>query len=250
MFEYSFNEYGGVHINSATIAKSDEAFSADLQALAILSKEQKKKIIWLTLDIAQSHLIPLATQQGFIFHNCTDTEITLISRLVDNAYAPFAPTHSIGAGGVVLNENREILVVKEVKNAKIGYKLPGGHIELGERVQEGVMREVEEETGVRTRFESVVGFASKHPYKYDKTNIYFVCRLIALSSDILIKDSEEIEDARWVNVEEYIQDPLNLDLNRKLVKMATIDGGLKPVEFRRSGEPGVVREAFFNGNVL
>ena len=57
----------------------------------------------------------------------------------------FLPTHIIAAAGVVLNENGEILLVNTPRH---GWVLPGGIVEVGENVIDGVKREVLEETGV------------------------------------------------------------------------------------------------------
>lgn len=61
-------------------------------------------------------------------------------------------THEVSVGqlcwrpstyGIVIHDSR-ILLVKEDN----GYHLPGGGLELGEDLKEGVVREVEEETGI------------------------------------------------------------------------------------------------------
>ena len=57
----------------------------------------------------------------------------------------FLPTHIIAAAGVVLNEQGEILLVNTPRH---GWVFPGGIVEVGENVIDGVKREVMEETGV------------------------------------------------------------------------------------------------------
>ena len=57
----------------------------------------------------------------------------------------FLPTHIIAAAGVVLNENGEILLVNTPRH---GWVFPGGIVEVGENVIDGVKREVMEETGI------------------------------------------------------------------------------------------------------
>jgi ADP-ribose pyrophosphatase YjhB (NUDIX family) len=57
----------------------------------------------------------------------------------------FLPTHIIAAAGVVLNESGEILLVNTPRH---GWVLPGGIVEVGENVIDGVKREIMEETGV------------------------------------------------------------------------------------------------------
>lgn len=55
------------------------------------------------------------------------------------------PTHIVAGAGIVLNENDEVLLVKTY-NA--GWVFPGGQVEEGENVIDGVKREVMEEAGV------------------------------------------------------------------------------------------------------
>ena len=55
------------------------------------------------------------------------------------------PTHIIAAAGIVINDNDEILMVK---NHRGGWVFPGGQVEVGENVIDAVKREVMEETGI------------------------------------------------------------------------------------------------------
>lgn len=55
------------------------------------------------------------------------------------------PTHILAVGAVVINEEDEVLLVK---NNRRGWELPGGQVEVGENVISAVTREVKEESGV------------------------------------------------------------------------------------------------------
>lgn len=56
------------------------------------------------------------------------------------------PTHIVAAGGVVVNEEGKILLVR---NSYRGvWEFPGGQIEVGETLIEGLQREILEESGV------------------------------------------------------------------------------------------------------
>ena len=57
-----------------------------------------------------------------------------------------APLLSVGCACLVINEKDEILLEKRKDNGL--YCLPGGGIELGETVEEGLRREIKEETGI------------------------------------------------------------------------------------------------------
>ena len=107
------------------------------------------------------------------------------------------------------------------------YKLPGGALLEGEDLEEGVVREVLEETGVRTRFEAVVCLRNLHDYRYGKSDIYFVCRLSPLSHEITMQ-AEEIEDCIWMPLDDYMAADSVSDFNKSIVRAAVETPGLVP----------------------
>jgi ADP-ribose pyrophosphatase YjhB (NUDIX family) len=125
----------------------------------------------------------------------------------------------------VLNERRELLVVREWRDMGRGkleegvqWKLPGGLLDRGESFREGVTREVLEETGVRTRFRSVLAFWHRHGLYWGQSDLYFVARLEALSSELRLQPCE-ICDAKWMPLDEFVQTqdhPLILAILRRL----------------------------------
>ncbi len=60
----------------------------------------------------------------------------------------FPQTPLVGVGAVVVHEDRVLLVRRGSEPLKGHWTLPGGLLELGESVTEGVAREVLEETGL------------------------------------------------------------------------------------------------------
>ncbi len=245
MLKFQFDQFQGVIIDPLSAPDSRDLFHQHLGDLITHAHSECKQLIWLTLAIDKAHLIAAATDQGFVFHNCLEQELTLILRLNCDAYAPFMATHSIGAGAVVIDKQDRVLVIKEKKALWPGYKLPGGHVELGEQLAEAVVREVLEETGVVAEFESVLGFASKHPYQFGKSNTYFVCRLTPRSNQIDIRDTDEIEDAKWIDINTYLADEDNILFNRQIVEAARNNQGLKPMILNHQLKPHERRETFF-----
>lgn len=67
---------------------------------------------------------------------------------VPNIQREFPQTPLIGVGAVVVHEGRVLLVCRGSEPLKGHWTLPGGLLELGESVVEGVVREVREETGL------------------------------------------------------------------------------------------------------
>lgn len=211
-------------IDSAKIPDDEALFLNQLKALLQHASLEKKSVIWLTLPIDLAHLIKIATAQGFTFHNCLPTEVTLTYQSHEHAYVPFVPTHSLGAGGLVQNAVGQILVIRE--RGATTYKLPGGHIELGEKIEEAVIREVAEETGIKTTFDSVLGIASTHPYRFGKSNIYIVCKLRPVTTHINILDTDEIAEAKWLLPQDFLADSRNSPFNKYLIKSLVNASGL------------------------
>ena len=149
--------------------------------------------MWLNVPVARAALIPIATEAGFRFHHSSEEYLMLTQPLEEGAFIPPYSTHYIGAGGVVLNEQRELLVVSERfrrDTSRPYWKLPGGALNPGEHLVDGVVREVFEETGVRAEFEALVCFRHWHGYRYGKSDIYFICRLRPLSMEIVKEEGE------------------------------------------------------------
>lgn len=216
MLPHEYDAFNGIIVDTQSLPTSIDAFACDLDTLLAHSKQQAKAVIWLTLPIELSHLVSVATKQGFTFHNCLANELTLIRKSKVTDFAPYVPTHSLGAGGLVQNVQGEILFIRE--RGATTYKLPGGHIELGEKVEEAVIREVLEETGVSTEFQGVLALAGTHPYRFGKSNIYVVCKLTPLTTKIAIVDTHEIEDAQWIMPDVFLNDANNSLFNKYLLK--------------------------------
>jgi 8-oxo-dGTP diphosphatase len=67
------------------------------------------------------------------------------------------PTHIVAAGGYVFDKHGNILIVKTEHR---GWDCPGGQIMVGESIEEGVLREILEESGIKASVRSLVGIYS------------------------------------------------------------------------------------------
>jgi len=183
--------------------------------------EKKYRGIWISVPISKSEFIPLLVKYGFVYHHAKPTYLMLIKWLPTDEpnNLPTYPHTSIGVGGFVLNDKNELLVIKERWHKDPLWKLPGGMVDLSEDISAAAIREVWEETSIKTEFISLICFRHCHQLIFDTSNFYFIVRLKPLTTEIK-KDDGEIFDAKWIPFEEYLTlqvTPLN-EFWAKMVK--------------------------------
>jgi ADP-ribose pyrophosphatase YjhB (NUDIX family) len=215
------DQFGGIILDASQLPEDPDAFAAALSESLEEWRAAGRRLVWVDLPLALARLVPVAVEAGFIFHHTDDDLLTLTCRLVEGAFIPGHATHYIGAGGVVVNARDELLVVCERhrRTQQPYYKLPGGALQTGEHLVDAVIREVLEETGVSTRFESLVCFRHWHGYRYGKSDIYFVCRLAPLSEDVSMQH-EELEECLWMPLQSYFDSELVSAFNKRIVRAA------------------------------
>ena len=230
VLESTTNPFGGVIAKPESLPEEPQYFREQLSHSKEAWRAEGFKVVWLELPILRASLVPVAVESGFTYHHSGDDYLMLVHRLVEGAFIPAYASHYIGAGGAVINNNRELLVVHERAgglNRPRFYKLPGGAIQEGEHLVDGVVREVYEETGVRTRFDALVCLRNLHGYRYGKSDIYFVCRLTPLTFKISVQ-AEEIEECFWMPVEQYLSADTVGAFNKRIVEAVLESPGLTP----------------------
>lgn len=240
MLKAARNQYRGVFVGEAHLPADDEAFVAGLAEALPQWQAEAIRVVWLQLPAARATLVPHAIEAGFDFHHCDGPRLMLVKRLEAGAYVPAGATHTVGVGGAVISDDNRLLVVLERRDvtARPGYyKLPGGMLEPGEHFGEGVVREVHEETGIRAAFQGVVSIRHHHKGQFGTSNLYVVCRLRPLDFEITV-DDEEIGDAMWVDVEEYLSNPDIGTYNKRVVRAAMAGRTLSLVEVEGYMRPG------------
>lgn len=227
--EFKRDRFNGIIVDAASLPEDPQAWYGTVEALVALIEHERLALAWVTLPINHAHAIPIFTAAGFSFHSCLTDQLTLVRRPTDQAFVPFIPTHTVGAGAIVINDAGELLVVRE--RGTNGFKLPGGHVDAAERIQDSIEREVLEETGIQSKCDSIVAFTTKHPYQFGKSNIHFICRMTALTQLINVQDTAEIEEAKWVALQAYLEDSRNSLSNRQLISDVAFSQGLVSTEY-------------------
>ena len=121
-------------------------------------------------------------------------------------------------GALIVNSNGEILLVKSYKWGS-KYTVPGGHIELGERSEVAVRREVKEEVGLEVEPVRILLVQEAiFPADYIKHEHYiFLDYLCRATSPTVKLDGKEIQEYVWTNPNDVLRLELE-SFTRKLVE--------------------------------
>ena len=85
------------------------------------------------------------------------------------------PLFQVFAAAVILDEEKNILLVKSTYNRFHPWGLPGGSLEYGEHPEDAVIREVHEETGLTICIEKLLLIKSWTP---DRVGMFYLCKRI------------------------------------------------------------------------
>ena len=226
--EYEVNPFGGVIVLPGSLPETASAFGKALQKAIEDWRRQEYTSIWLEIPKGRANLIPVAADLGFEFHHCETKYLMLAYQLAKDSFLPPYATHYAGVGGVVINKSDELLVVVEQadrENRPNYYKLPGGALLQGEHIVDAAIREVLEETGVATRFESMVCIRHWHNYRYGKSDLYFVSRLSPIDEEIAIQQTE-IYKCEWMLVDNFLKNKYVGVFSKRIVACALTRKGM------------------------
>ncbi|KAL3944089.1 MAG: hypothetical protein SGBAC_001820 [Bacillariaceae sp.] len=208
--------------NSATIIIPDDedkiyhksTFKQKLEETVSALRVMEKSSVWVKVPMSRGSLLEDMVDLGFEFHNAQGNVAKLNLWLPTDreSKVPEFATHNVGVGAVVVNSRDEILCVRELRKNYMPWKVPGGLAELGEYIPDAVQREVLEETGIPTKFNSILSFRHTHGLANGRSDMYFVCHLDPIEGvdedgKVVIPKPQaqvcEIEAAKWVPLAEY-----------------------------------------------
>jgi 8-oxo-dGTP diphosphatase len=120
----------------------------------------------------------------------------------------------------VIENNEKVLIIREASKYIGGtnhgkYDFPGGKIRTGEEVLGALMREIQEEIGVKIKISAPFFIDEWRPIvnkeQIQIIGVFFKCELIDGEK---IKLSDDHDDYKWVNKETYSALPL-IDATRR-----------------------------------
>ena len=136
---------------------------------------------------------------------------------------PEAPI--VGVGAVVIDGGRVLLVRRGQEPLKGEWSLPGGALELGETLQQGVVREVLEETGLTVVPAGIVEILDRITHdeasgqiRYHYVLIDFICRVAGGT----LRGASDVDDARWVPrdaLHDYELAPVTVNVIEKALRL-------------------------------
>ncbi len=118
----------------------------------------------------------------------------------------------LAADGIVLDKGKILLVKRGKEPFKGMWAFPAGHVEFNETVEEAVMREVKEETGISVVPQLLVGVYS-NPKRDPRqiVTIAYICFVKGRKRKP--KGRDDAEEAKWFDVKEAMNMKLASDHN-------------------------------------
>ncbi|MFN8434306.1 MAG: NUDIX domain-containing protein [Anaerolineales bacterium] len=135
------------------------------------------------------------------------------------------PVHIVAAGGFVINYENQVLLLKSPRYGD--WEFPGGQIEEGETIPQGLEREVFEETGIVVKTKSLIGIYSNigNP---PIVNMDFLCEYVSGEPKI----SNESVEVKWVNRGEALNLVERKAINARLKNMLEFSGEVNYLAYK------------------
>ncbi len=121
------------------------------------------------------------------------------------------PNDPIVAVGALIKNNDEILLIqRKYEPGKGKWSIPGGSVEIGEKIEEAIIREIREEVGIEVKIGEIITVVDSIIKDEQGNNEfhYIIIDFEAKSNDYSIKINSELINAKWFNINEV----LNIDL--------------------------------------
>jgi mutator protein MutT len=130
------------------------------------------------------------------------------------------PRHPMVGVGALIEKNGSVLLVKrEHEPGKGRWSLPGGLVNLGEKIDDAIKREVEEEVGLKVDVIKIADVFDSIEYD-DKGRVRFHYVIVGFMVKVIkgkVRGSEEASQVKWFKADE-LKDLKMTNTTRKLLK--------------------------------
>lgn len=110
----------------------------------------------------------------------------------------------VGVGAIIINGKKEVLLLKIAETGRCNpgkWTRPGGEVEFGETMEEAVIREVKEETGITVRVVTLLDYMDEIS---DDSTSHWVsrCYLVEyVSGDVVNAESHKHDEIKWFSID-------------------------------------------------
>ena len=160
------------------------------------------------------HYCPKCGSENFEIHNA-------LSRHCTNCGFTYYQNPRASTAAFILNEKGEMLVARRGKEPAIGtLDLPGGFVDNEENAEQGMVREIKEETGLIVKAEDLKYLVSiPNVYRYSGMDIhtldlFFLCHV---SDDAVVKAADDASELSWIPFREIYVERFGLHSIRQAV---------------------------------
>ena len=128
-------------------------------------------------------------------------------------------TPKLTVDGVILNDNKILLIKRDIEPFKGRWALPGGFVEYNEKVEDAIIREIKEETGVNAEIKELIGVYSDPKRDPRGHTITIVFLLEIINGEI--KGGDDACDANFFDLKQlpelsFDHDKIISDVKRRI----------------------------------
>ncbi|KAK3552853.1 hypothetical protein QTP86_024275 [Hemibagrus guttatus] len=218
----SVDAHGGVTVHHLPADVTEATFSELLRESLCVWSSEGRVAVWLHVPLCRSRLAEAAALQGFTYHHAIRDKAVLSLWMGDGeSRLPNYATHQIGVAGAVVNQsNGKVLVVQDKNRAKNMWKFPGGLSNPSENIGDTAVREVFEETGVRSEFRSLLSIRQQHhhPGAFGNSDMYLICRLAPVTYNINFCKHECLQ-CEWMDLAKLAKASDTAPITRRIAKL-------------------------------
>lgn len=148
------------------------------------------------------------------------------------------PTHIVAVGGIAINEEGDVLLVKTYYG---GWVFPGGQVEIGENLIDALIREIKEESGIDVTVSQLIGvYSNTSTYKGldgvtdipTKVIFDFICKPVGGE----LCTSEETSEVMWVAKDKVLDLITSPPIRTRYQAYLDYDGKTRYINYETGGK--------------